>query len=74
MQREVCPTQLIGGKAEQLAEMTAVATRTTATPDAPHRIARKPFGRIAIANSDAASRAMLQAAVQEAYRAVGELS
>jgi spermidine dehydrogenase len=47
---------------------------TRRDPDAPHRIARKPFGRIAIANSDAASRAMLQAAVQEAYRAVGELS
>ncbi len=34
VQREVCPTQLIGGKAEQLVAMTDVATRTTATPDA----------------------------------------
>ena len=43
-------------------------------PAAPHRRARKPFGRIAIANSDAAARAMLEAAVEEAYRAISELS
>jgi spermidine dehydrogenase len=35
--------------------------------------ARKPFGRIAIANSDAAASAMMQAAVEQAHRAVAEL-
>ena len=43
-------------------------------PSAPHRRARKPFGRIAIANSDAAARAMLESAVEEAYRAITELN
>jgi spermidine dehydrogenase len=40
----------------------------------PHMRARKRFGRIAIANSDAAARAMLQAAVEQGYRAAAELS
>jgi spermidine dehydrogenase len=35
---------------------------------------RKPFGRIAIANSDAGSSSMLQSAVEQAHRAVHELS
>jgi spermidine dehydrogenase len=35
--------------------------------------ARRPFGRIAIANSDAAANAMTQAAMGEAYRAVREI-
>ena len=35
---------------------------------------RKPFGRIAIANSDAAGRAMLESAVLQAYRAIEELN
>jgi len=39
----------------------------------PHMRARKPFGRIAIANSDAAASAMLEAAVEQGYRAVSEL-
>ena len=39
----------------------------------PHVIARKPFGPITIANSDAAANAMLEAAVEEAHRAVIEL-
>ena len=34
---------------------------------------RKPFGRITIANSDAGGQAMLESAVEQAYRAVGEL-
>ncbi|MEH6549604.1 MAG: FAD/NAD(P)-binding protein [Pseudomonadales bacterium] len=38
-----------------------------------HMIARKPFGRIVIANSDAAASAMLEAAVEQAHRAVEEL-
>jgi spermidine dehydrogenase len=41
---------------------------------APHEIARKRFGRIAIANSDAAARAYVDAAIDEAWRAVGELT
>jgi spermidine dehydrogenase len=39
----------------------------------PHIRARKPFGRIAIANSDAAASAMLEAAVEQAHRAISEL-
>jgi spermidine dehydrogenase len=35
---------------------------------------RKPFGRVAIANSDAGGRAMYQSAVEQAHRAVGELN
>ncbi len=35
---------------------------------------RKPFGRIAIANSDAAGNAMTEAAIAEAHRAVKDLS
>jgi spermidine dehydrogenase len=40
----------------------------------PHVRARKPFGRIAIANSDAGASASLDSAVAQAYRAVGELT
>ena len=40
----------------------------------PNVVGRKPFGRITIANSDAAGRAMLEAAVEQAWRAVGELN
>jgi spermidine dehydrogenase len=39
----------------------------------PHVQGRKPYGRITIANSDAAARAWLPAAVEQAHRAVGEL-
>jgi spermidine dehydrogenase len=39
----------------------------------PHIQARKPLGRITIANSDAAATALLDSAVEEAYRAVEEL-
>ncbi len=41
---------------------------------APHEIARRPFGRIAIANSDAAATAYTDAAINQAYRAVKELT
>jgi hypothetical protein len=34
---------------------------------------RKPFGRIAIANSDAAAICLAQAAFEQAHRAVSEL-
>jgi len=39
----------------------------------PIEIARKPFGRIAIANSDAAAAAYTDTAMDQAYRAVQEL-
>jgi spermidine dehydrogenase len=37
-------------------------------------VGRKPFGRIAIANSDAGATAYMNVAIDEAYRAVQELS
>jgi len=40
----------------------------------PHVIGRKPFGRIAIANSDAGAVAYMDAAIDQAYRAVQELA
>jgi len=40
---------------------------------APWHAARKPFGRIAIANSDAAADAMTEGAIGQAYRAVMDL-
>jgi spermidine dehydrogenase len=40
----------------------------------PWVIGRKPFGRIAIANSDAGASAETDAAIDQAYRAVGELT
>ncbi len=39
----------------------------------PHIRARKPFGRIAIANADAAASAMFEAAVEQGHRAACEL-
>jgi spermidine dehydrogenase len=38
----------------------------------PHEIGRKKFGRISIANSDAAGRPVIHAAIDQAYRAVKE--
>jgi spermidine dehydrogenase len=43
-------------------------------PRYPHVQARQPFGRITIANSDAAATANLPSAVEQAYRAVSELA
>jgi len=40
----------------------------------PYEIGRKPFGRVAIANSDAGGSAYLDTAIDQAWRAVGELS
>jgi len=40
----------------------------------PHEIGRQRFGRIAIANSDAGGRAVIDAAIDQAYRAVAELT
>ena len=39
----------------------------------PHVTARKPWGRVAIANSDSQARAYADAAIDAAWRAVGEL-
>ena len=44
-----------------------------AADEQPCVIGRKPFGRITIANSDAAATAYTDAAIDEAWRAVGEL-
>jgi spermidine dehydrogenase len=41
--------------------------------EAPHEIARRPFGNITIANSDAGAEAYTHVAIDEARRAVGEL-
>ena len=41
---------------------------------APFEIARKPFGRIHIANSDAGAFAYTNAAIDQAYRAVSEIA
>ena len=42
--------------------------------EAPHEIARKQFGRITFANSDSAATAYTDAAINQAYRAVSELT
>ncbi len=39
----------------------------------PHMRARKPFGRITIANADSAAGASIEPAVEQAHRAVAEL-
>jgi spermidine dehydrogenase len=41
--------------------------------ETPCEVARKPYGRIAIANADAAAYAYTDAAIDQAYRAVQEL-
>ena len=41
--------------------------------ETPCEVARKPFGRIAIANSDAGAHAYTNEAIDQAWRAVGEL-
>jgi spermidine dehydrogenase len=40
--------------------------------DKPNKVARRSFGRISIANSDAAATPHTDAAIDEGYRAVGE--
>ena len=42
--------------------------------ETPCEVARRPFGRIAIANADAGAYSYTDAAIDHAYRAVGELS
>ncbi|MEH6551772.1 MAG: hypothetical protein V7711_08225 [Pseudomonadales bacterium] len=41
---------------------------------APHELGRKPIGRISIANSDSQAYAYVQAAIDAAVRAVGEVT
>jgi len=41
---------------------------------APHELARKPFGRVTIANSDAGASAYADSAIDQAYRAVEEIT
>ncbi len=41
---------------------------------APHQVAGRPHGQIVFANSDAGASAYTHTAIDEAYRAVGELS
>ena len=41
--------------------------------EAPHEIARKPFGSITFANSDAGAYAMTEVAIDQAWRAVNDL-
>ena len=41
--------------------------------EAPHELGRKPIGRISIANSDSEAHAYVQAAIDAAVRAVGEV-
>jgi spermidine dehydrogenase len=43
-------------------------------PRYPHMIGRKPFGHISIANADSAANAMMESAIEQAHRAVAELS
>ena len=42
--------------------------------EAPHEIARKPFGSVTIANSDAGASAYTHVAIDQAWRAVDELA
>jgi spermidine dehydrogenase len=42
--------------------------------ETPCEVARKPLGRIAIANSDAGARAYTDEAINQAYRAIGEIT
>ena len=41
--------------------------------EAPHEIARQPFGALTIANSDAGASAYTHVAIDQAYRAIKEL-
>ena len=53
-----------------------VAFQTSSWPDAKRAwlTARRPFGRIAIANADAGANAMTEAAIQQAYRSIEDLA
>jgi spermidine dehydrogenase len=55
-------------------EYTTLWDPNFAPEERPCVIGRKPFGRISIANSDAAATAYTDAAIDQAWRAVGEIS
>jgi spermidine dehydrogenase len=52
---------------------TALADPEFAESERPNVVGRAPFGRIHVANSDAAASAYTHAAIDEAHRAVGEI-
>jgi spermidine dehydrogenase len=54
-------------------EYPALWEHPWAPDERPNLVARKPFGRIAIANSDAGAHAYTDGAIDQAYRAVQEL-
>jgi spermidine dehydrogenase len=53
--------------------LTDPADRGQSQASAPHRVGRRPFGRVTIANSDAGASASLPGAIEQAHRAVSEL-
>ena len=54
-------------------EYPALWERTWQPDEKPNVVARRPFGRIVIANSDAGAHAYTDGAIDQAYRAVQEL-
>jgi spermidine dehydrogenase len=54
-------------------EYDSYSDRDLAGKTHPNVVARAPFGRITIANSDSAARAYTDAAIDEAWRAINEL-
>ncbi len=52
---------------------TALTDPEFADAERPNVVGRQPFGRIHVANSDAAASAYTHAAIDEAHRAVGEI-
>lgn len=54
-------------------ERNALYDPDYAEGEAPNEIGRRRFGRISIANSDAGASAYLDGAIDEAWRAVGEI-
>jgi spermidine dehydrogenase len=55
-------------------EYPALWEHPWAPEEKPNVVARKPFGRIAIANSDAGAHAYTDGAIDQAYRAIRELT
>jgi len=55
-------------------EYNSLSDPDWAEDEKPWVVGRKRFGRIAIANSDAAASAYSDAAIDQAYRAVSELT
>ena len=63
----------IAGRTAMPTNTTRCSIRTGRRVRAPHEIGRARFGRIAIANSDAAAAAYTDSAIDQAHRAVQEL-